>query len=184
MNYDETLAIMGVLKAAYPNYYKGMTKKDAEGIVNLWTAMFADEPAGVVAMAVKAHIAGDSKGFPPHIGAIKEAIAKLMQPEMMTEQEAVALVLEATRNGTYDSEKEFDKLPPVLRRLVGSPAQIKEWAVMEAATVQSVVASNLQRSYREIAKREKEMLTLPSDIRASMEKLAAGKTLSLTEGAR
>lgn len=184
MNYDETLAIMGVLKAAYPNYYKGMTKKDAEGIVELWTAMFAGEPASVVAAAVKAHIASDSKGFPPHIGAIKEAIAKLMQPEMMTEQEAAAIVLRAAANGSYGAQEEFDKLPPVLQRLVGSPSQLKEWAAMEADAVQSVVASNLQRSYREIAKREKEMLLLPSDIRATMEKLAAGKTLSLTEGAR
>lgn len=184
MDRVETLTIMRILKAAYPNYYKDMTKTDAEGVVALWTTMFADEPAGVVAAAVKAHIASDSKGFPPHIGAIKEAIAKLMQPEMMSEQEAVSLILNAARNGKYDSEREFAKLPPLLQRLAGSPAQIKEWAMMEASDVQSVVASNLQRSYREIAKQEQEKLTLPSDVRQAMDRIAAGKTLSLTEGAR
>lgn len=184
MTIEETLAIMSLLKAAYPNYYKDMKRNDAEGVVNLWSAMFADEPAGVVAAAVKAHIASDSKGFPPHIGAIKEGIAKLMQPEMMSEQEAVSLILNAARNGKYDSEREFAKLPPLLQRLAGSPAQIKEWAMMEASDVQSVVASNLQRSYREIAKQEQAKLTLPSDVRQAMDRIAAGKTLSLTEGAR
>ena len=182
MDRVETLEIMRILKAAYPNYYKDMTKADAEGIVDLWATMFADEPVGVVAAAVKAHISSDAKGFPPHIGAIKNAIAKLMQPEMMTEQEAAAIVLRAAANGSYGAEEEFDKLPPVLQRLVGSPSQLKEWAAMEADAVQSVVASNLQRSYREIAQREREMLTLPSDVRQTMEQLAAGKTLQLEAG--
>lgn len=184
MDRVETLAIMRVLKAAYPNYYKDMTKADAESIVDLWSAMFADEPAGVVAAAVKAHISSDSNGFPPHIGAIKNAVAKLTQLEMMTEQEAAAIVLRAAANGNYGAEEEFGRLPPVLQRLVGSPSQLKEWAAMEADAVQSVVASNLQRSYREIVKREREMLTLPSDVLQTMEQLAAGKAMQLTEGAR
>ena len=77
MTQTDTLAILGVLKAAYPNFYKDMRRSEADGIVALWTEMFKDEPAEVVALAVKAHIANDKKGFPPHIGAIKDAIVKI-----------------------------------------------------------------------------------------------------------
>ena len=33
MTQGETLKIMAVLQAAYPNFYRGMTRQDAEGVV-------------------------------------------------------------------------------------------------------------------------------------------------------
>lgn len=183
MTREETLAIMSVLKAAYPNFYKDMKKADAESVVGLWSAMFADDPAEVVAAAVKAHIATDTKGFPPHIGAVKEAITKLTQPQQMTEMEAWGLIKRAVSNGIYGSRAEFEKLPPILQRLVGSPNQLKEWAMMDADVVASVVASNFQRSYKARAASEREFLALPSDIRQTMTRLAGGMTMgALTDG--
>ena len=182
MTREETLAIMGVLKAAYPNYYRDMNRKDSEAVVDLWSTMFSDEPMQLVAMAVKAHIASDTKGFPPHIGAIKEAIGKLMQPDTMTEQEAWALVDKATRNAAYDAEKEFSKLPPLAQKLVGSPNSLRAWALMDADTVSSVVASNFQRSYRAEVAKQKELLSLPSDVREGMQMIAAQNRALLEEG--
>lgn len=177
MTYDETLAIMSVLKAAYPAYYRGMNRKDADAAVSLWAEMFADEPAQVVALAVKSLIATDTKGFPPHIGAVKDSIVKLKQPNEMTEQEAWALVSKATRNSTYNAGEEFDKLPPVVQRIVGTPMQLREWAAMDSDTLQSVVASNFQRSYKARAAKEREFLALPSEIRQLSAQLAAGMAL-------
>lgn len=183
MTREETLAIMSVLKAAYRNFYKDMRRDEAEGIVDLWASMFVDDPAQVVAAAVKAHIATDRKGFPPHIGAIKDAIVKVTAPDEMTELEAWSLVHKAICNGIYGAQKEFDKLPPVIQRLVGSPSQLKEWAMMDADTVASVVSSNFQRSYRARAASEREMLALPSDVRQTMAKLTGGGMLQLGGGA-
>ena len=185
MNREETLAIMGVLKAAYPNYYRDMKRGDAEGIVELWHAMFRDDPAEVVAVAVKAHIASDVKGFPPHIGAIKEAIVKLTKPPELelSEMEAWALVSRAVSNGIYGAQKEFDALPPVVQQVVGSPNQLKEWAMMDADVVGSVVSSNFQRSYKARAAHAKEMLSLPGDVRSMMQQLGGGMAIgALTEG--
>lgn len=174
MTYDETLTIMSVLKAAYPNYYKDMRRSDADAIVALWVEMFKDDPVEIVAVAVKAHIATDKKGFPPHIGAIKEAIVKLNTSDEMTELEAWALVNKATKNSTWNAKEEFEKLPPVIQRLVGSPQQLRDWAAMPADTINSVVASNFQRSYKARAANEREFLALPQDVRQTMELLAAG----------
>lgn len=193
MTFEETLAIMSVLKAAYPNYYKDMKRSEAESIVSLWAEMFKDEPAELVAVAVKAHIANDKKGFPPHIGAIKDAIIKIAQPKEMTEIEAWALVQSACRNAIYGAAEEYKKLPEVLQRLVGSPQQLKEWAMMDADVVHSVVASNFQRSYKVRAASEREVLALPSDVRQVVAQLAAGMTTrelgwnqpaALTEGSQ
>lgn len=174
MTYDETLTIMSVLKAAYPNYYKDMRRSDADAIVALWVEMFKDDPVEIVAVAVKAHIATDKKGFPPHIGAIKEAIVKLNTSDEMTELEAWALVNKATKNSTWNAKEEFDKLPPVIQRLVGSPQQLRDWAQMDSDTINSVVASNFQRSYKARAANEREFLALPQDVRQTMELLASG----------
>lgn len=188
MTYDETLAIMGVLKAAYPSYYKGMSRADAEGVVGLWHTMFEDEPAQVVAAAVKAHIATDEKGFPPHIGAIKSEIVKMTKPPELelSEMEAWALVSRAVSNGIYGAQKEFDALPPVVQQVVGSPNQLKEWAMMDADVVGSVVSSNFQRSYKARAAHAKEIMALPADVRRTMEQIGAGMERKafgrLTEG--
>ena len=174
MNYEETLAIMGVLKAAYPQYYRDMKRNEAESVVSLWAELFKDDPANMVAAAVKAYIASDTKGFPPHIGAIKDAIVKIKAPKSMTEQEAWLMVKNATRNGLYGSVEEFDKLPPICQKLVGCPSQLREWAMMDSDTLNSVVASNFQRSYKVMEKREKERLALPSDVRDIMAQLSGG----------
>lgn len=173
MNRQETLAIMSVLKAAYPNFYKDMGRSDAESIVGLWEEMFKDDPAEVVAMAVKSHIANDRKGYPPHIGAIKDAIVKLhTRSTEMTELEAWGLVRKAIGNSNYEADKEFNKLPANIRRLVGSPNQLREWAMMDSDVVGSVVASNFQRSYKARVESDREYRALPSDVRETMLQLA------------
>lgn len=182
MTREEVLAIMGVLKAAYPAYYRDMKRSEAESVVALWEEMFRDDSAQVVALAVKAHIANDKKGFPPHIGAIKEAIVKITTPEEMTEQEAWTLVSKALRNGLYWAREEFDALPEAVQRVVGSPNQLREWATMDEETVQSVVASNFQRSFRARAASEREYRSLPGDVRKAMQSIADGMKMPELEG--
>lgn len=165
MTYDETLKIFAVLKANYGNFYKNMSRIDAEAQVSLWAEMFEDTPYEVVGMAVKAFIATDVDGYPPNVGRIKQEIRKLSEKEQMTEQEAIAVIMKATRNGLYGAEKEYEKLPAVLKRLVGSPEQLRAWARMPVDELQTVVASNLMRSYKAIAQREEYEKALPSSIK-------------------
>ena len=168
MNRTETLAVMSILKAAYPGYYRDMKRQDAEAVVNLWSEMLADYPANLVAAAVKAHIASDRKGFPPHIGAIIAAICEINRPAELSEGEAWALIAKALRNSGYNSEKEFAALPETIQRLVGHPSQLREWASMDTGTVQSVVQSNFLRAYRARMESEKRLSAMPSEIRAKL----------------
>lgn len=166
MNREETLRIMAVLKASYPSYYKGMSREDANSIVALWAEMFADEPVSLVAAAVKALIASDEKGYPPHIGAVKAHIRKLTNPQEMTEGEAWGLVSRAVRKLDWLApEKQFDKLPPDVRSAVGSPHTLVEWGKMDEDTFGSVAASNFQRAYRARRAASREFEALPQDIK-------------------
>lgn len=182
MTVDETLKIMAVLKASYPSFYRDMTRKDAEGIVNLWAEMFAEDDYRLVAAAVKALIASDSKGFPPVIGQVKEKLRLLTEKKDMTEQEAWGLVAKAVRNGIWGSQEEFDKLPEDIRRIVGDPEQIRSWALMDSDSLHSVVASNFQRAYRVRAAQRKEYAALPADVKAVVAQIAGGGMKMLEDG--
>ncbi len=177
MTREETIKVLAVLKAAYPAFYRGMKADELNGIVNLWASQFEGDDYKTVGAAVQAHIATDTKGYPPHIGAIKEAIRKITQPDEMSEMEAWGYVASALRNSGYNSVTEFDKLPPVVQRIVGSPSQLREWAMMDSDTVQSVVQSNFMRSYRARAQHEREYLALPENVRELMGQLAGSMAM-------
>lgn len=166
MTRQETGIIMDILATAYPRFYAGPDAPDPEKAVALWAEMFAEDDVAVVAAAVKALIATDDKGFPPHIGAVKAKVRQITQPSGMTPQEAWNLVAKAIRNSAYDSREEYDRLPREIQRLVGSPNQLRDWALMDSETVHSVVASNFQRSFAARQKADNDFKALPRDVQA------------------
>ena len=172
MTRQETGIIMDILATAYPRFYAGPDAPDPEKAVALWAEMFAEDDVTIVAAAVKALIATDDKGFPPHIGAVKAKVRQITQPSGMTPQEAWNLVAKAIRNSAYESREEYDKLPKDIQRLVGSPNQLRDWALMDSDTVHSVVASNFQRSFTARQKADNDFKALPRDVQAMIGSVA------------
>ena len=179
MNTVETSLIFAVLEAVYPDFANRLSDEEYKGLIGLWEELF-DEPYEVVSSAVKAFISTDEKGFSPKPGQIKALIRKMYGKEEMSEVEAVNIILKATRNSLYNSVEEFNKLPPRLQQLVGSPMQLREWAVSDSQTINSVIASNLQRSYRTISERQAELNALPESIKQHM-RLAATSNMYLLD---
>ena len=178
MTRQETGVIMDILTAAYPRFYA--KDIDMGSQLNLWSTMFADDDVRLVSAAVKALIATDIKGYPPLIGAVKEQMRKLTSPDEMSEAEAWARIRKAISNSGYEARKEFDKLPAILQKLVGSPSQLHEWSMMDTEVLQSVVASNVQRGFRTMQARESEQMKLPQEVKAAIAGLA--NRYSLTDG--
>ena len=75
MTKKEAVQLLAILKAAYPNSYRGMSKEEAAGTISVWTMQFADLPADIVLMALNKLI-GSSK-FPPSIAEVKSKISSL-----------------------------------------------------------------------------------------------------------
>ena len=174
MTRSETAQLIALMQANYPDEFRTMSDEALHARVNQWAAMFRDDDAEQVKMAVIAHMASDTSRFMPPVGVIKNKLVSMRQGETMTELEAWGHVKAALRNSTYGSAAEFAKLPPVVQRLVGSPNQLREWAMMDSETVDSVVASNFQRSYKVRAKSDREYQALPSSVRGYISQIAAG----------
>ena len=69
----------------------------------------------------------------------------------------------AIANGNYHAEEEFNKLPPLLQRAVGSPDNIRELASTNADTVQSVEKSHFIRSYNLLLESERQRRKMSLD---------------------
>lgn len=177
MDRAETLKIMAVLRGAYPNFYRGISKIEAEDTVNLWLDIFGRHPFKLVIAAVKSFIEADEKGFPPVPGQIAAKIRLLTESELQGESEAWTLVAAAVKNGLYGYREEFEKLPPIIQKIVGMPEQLRDWAMMESGTFHSVVASNFQRAYRTAVMREAELSKLPSDVKRLLKNAASPMAL-------
>ena len=160
MTIEETGVVMRILKANYPNWN---ANKDT---LLLWSQMFSEDPVNVVGAAVKAFIAQDEKGFAPVIGQIKSLILKANNNDM-GEGEAWSLVRNAISNGLYGSITEYQKLPPILQRVVGSPDQLEQWAMITDG-LDTVVQSNVKRAYRQELEKEQFNRSLPSDVKYAL----------------
>ena len=178
MNLDEATAILAILKTAYPNSYKGMDSEDIDDAISLWATMFETDNVKIVTEAVKSFIATDTKGFPPVIGQINAKIALITQPETMSEMEAWQQVCKAI--SIYNATENFAKLSPTLQKIIGSPNQLREWAVMDSETVNSVIQSNFMRSYKAVVAREKEISLLPESTKQMIAGVA--ERMAITDG--
>lgn len=174
MTKKEMAEIIAIMQSNYPDDFRGMSDKAMSGKINLWFMQFRDDDYKEVLAAVMAHIATDTNRFMPPVGVIKAKLVEIRMPDELTPQEAWGLVQKALRNGYYGAQEEFDKLPPVVQKLVGSPNQLREWSQMDTETVSSVVASNFQRSYKVRAAKEREFMALPSAVQQTMTQIAAG----------
>lgn len=172
MTKKETAQILAVLQANYPDYFRDKSDEMREATVNLWHTCFERDPYPVVQAAVMAYIQTSTDRFMPNVGLIREQIRKLTEPEGLSEAEAWGLVKNALRNGLYGYHEEYAKLPPVVQRCLGSENTLREWAMMESDELDSVVASNFQRSYRAISKSEEEWAKLPPGFRDEMKRLS------------
>ena len=177
MTIEETADVMDLLKRFYPAFYARQPDTERLKSADLWAVMFADDDPRLVAAAVKSFIAMDEKGFPPVPGQIKAKLRLIMAHGELSESDAWSMVRKAVRNSGYESQTEFDRLPPPVQKLVGSPNQLREWALMDSETLNSVVASNFLKAYRTQTAREREYNALPPDVQALVAELADAKAM-------
>ena len=155
MTKQETGAILYTMRCAYPAFYSKMSAGDLEGIVNLWTTMFAEDDARLVTDAVKDLIV-THRGFPPEIADVKEKIRELIATVSCepTDEELWAILREAIKDGMYGAEEQFKALPPVLKRYCGSPSKLRDLAQEDSGTIETVVHGQFLKSIPHMRERE------------------------------
>ena len=139
MNREEVVKCLGMLKVNYQSFSRNMSARDAESLIDLWLMSFADEPYLIVSLAI-ADLMKTKKDFAPDIAAITERIRDMKAAAIgePTNDELWLMLKRAASNSTYNSEKEFAKLPPILQQYVGSPGELRSMAMVDADTFETV----------------------------------------------
>lgn len=151
------LVLVTAMKAVYPSE-KFLPDEDA---AKVWYALLCDIDYKTLAAAAQRHMM--TSPYPPTIADLRKNAAP--EIDQMSELAAWALVRQAISNSSYHSEEEYRKLPPLIQKAIGNPANLREMASMDVQTVNSVEQSNFLRVYRATVAREKEMLQLSPSMR-------------------
>ena len=127
MTREETIKVLSILKAAYPNSYKNMSKDEANATITVWAVQFAEIPAEIVMIAVNKLIATST--FPPAISEIKDKIKSLYW-------EIISILLENRTIKTLTNEQESQ-----YRRLLDMVESIRHEPRIEP-TIRELVTEN------------------------------------------
>ena len=166
MTRAETLQMLSLLRASYPAFYSKFQKAELENIANLWAEMFEEEDFSVTKYALKELIATHS-GYPPDIASVKNKIKEIcaIATNEETDEELWQRLKRAIANGIYGSREEFGKLPPVLQRYCGSPATLREMAMIDSDTVNTVNKGQFLRQIKIIREREEYAMRMPENVK-------------------
>lgn len=160
MDRREVATLLATIQAYYPQY----NPPDKTIAVNAWLDMLKEYPKELVEDALRAFISTDTVGFAPSIGQLIGKMNLIQSTGELNEMEAWSLVSKAIRNSGYHSVEEFEKLPDLVQKSVGTPSQLRTWALDQNYNEQ-VVSSNFIKCYRAELNRKREYMSLPQNIR-------------------
>lgn len=167
---SDIATIIGILKTAYPQYYK-----DRNSIIdttNLWYEMFENDDINLIKIAVKNYITNSTSGFPPTIGEIKNELYKLTLGDEKQDIELWNELKSAIRSGIYYSAEIFPTLSKELQIYLKNPMQLKELAMSNADDLETVQKGIFLKQMPIIKQREKEKIMMLPERREMLEKLA------------
>lgn len=179
MTRDKFKILVKAMKAVYSSE-NFIADKDA---FDVWYGLLKDLPYEQANLAIQKYMATEK--FPPTIADIRTKATEIitMAEESMSELQAWALVQKAIRNSGYNSEEEFERLPEACKIAVGTPANLREWALMELDQVATVEQSHFIRNYRTALQRMKEDAKLPENMRMLIADMGKKRASALAEKA-
>lgn len=178
MNKMETIQVITLLAGNYDSIAnKDKTQKDL--MVATWLECLGDLDYKLVLQAVKKSIINSP--YPPTIHEIRKNAIEMINPT--TNKTAIEAWNEAVgmmSNGIYMTEEQFNRASPEVKKFFGNVKQVKELAMLDSDTVNTVTKGQFLKQYDVLVQREKEERMLPE----AMKDLIGGlvNKFSLSEG--
>lgn len=160
MTLEDTKTILLKIACQYPTF----KPNKLDFIARAWLDDIVEFSYEEVLASLKMYNATNTTGFAPSISQIINGIHRLKMPaSQMSEGEAWDMVYRALSNSAYHAGEEFEKLPPVVQKAIGSSTMLRSWAMTDVAEI-GVVQSNFMRSFRSVNKREFESASRPRSV--------------------
>jgi len=154
MNRNEAGVLVKMIANFYQHEYAKVSQEQMKFIVDMWALTCDQYTLDQVMAAFKHYVSIDVTGFAPKPGQVTQYITLADDMKQLSEGEAWSMVLRAASNAIYAADEEFEKLPELVQRAVGSSHVLREIA-MEDTSNNSVTESHFKRSYRQLAEQER-----------------------------
>ena len=148
MTREETKELLMMIKAIYPNF--SIKPEEMTATINAWHLMLSEYPIEGINGALQIYVKTNNSGFAPSVSQIIGCMHKPVEMDRLTEGEAWFLVKKAIADSGYNAKERFDELPTDVKRAVGGVEMLRTWGMMDSEEVNSVVASNFQRTYKAV----------------------------------
>ena len=162
MTRDEMKILAKAMKAVYPQM---MPDRDA---FDVWYELLKDLDYRQASAALQRHM--QTSKYPPTIADIRQAVTA--PKEEMPELEAWALARKAIRCDPDSAKEQFDRLPELVQKTIGTPAALTEGGQLPSETVGSVIQSQFLRGYRAQAERQRTDAAIAPKVRKLIEDTA------------
>lgn len=163
MTRAEFSVILAKISRFYPKFYEG---QDASKVAEDWYTEggFEHIAFGQVERAVRAYC--NTAKFPPTLADIKAQMVESYLQDKPTAMQAFQRISSAVKKSTdrENAVKQYNELPPILRKLVNDPSVLRDWNQVSAESFQTVVMSAIRESYRELTSREAKYYAFPEDL--------------------
>ena len=175
MTAQEASGFLSKLALAYPAQYARLGAAELKGQIELWSGTMEGYSLEQAVVGLQVFLRGDTKGFAPVPGQVIDCIERVQRPaeDGYTNTECAALIRRALSNAAYHAEEEFERLPEICRRAVGTPHNLVEWSQLDTREVETVVMSQVIRALESTRIQMREDAKLPPSVREAL--LVAGK---------
>ena len=165
--------MLTILKTAYPRFYSKVTKSEAENTINLWYAMFKDEEAYIVTMAIY-NLIKKHKDFPPEPAHVQEEIDNIIAVSTgePMDTELWNIYKNAVARGVHRDRAKYDQLPELIKIWTGSPATMYEHGMTDEKDFISFVRTQFMKEIPIIRARERDRKRLPDSIKGYINLIA------------
>jgi len=168
MNKMETIQVITLLAGNYDSIAnKDKTQKDL--MVATWLECLGDLDYKLVLQAVKKSIINSP--YPPTIHEIRKNAIEMVNPT--TKKTAIEAWDEALRmisGGLYMTQEQFERYSPEVRRFFGSVNQVRQLAMLDSDTINSVTKGQFLKQYDVLVQRDREEKMIPE----AMQQLIGG----------
>ena len=174
MNYDETVAIMGILKTAYPEYYRGMKRAEADKTVALWAELLEPYPAEACAVAVKRLIS--ESPYAPKISDVINRVKELRSTDSAAE--AWNVFAKAAARASVVTPEEFKALPVEVQIFCGDLRGLIVFGMTAEETFNTVTRGQFLKAFDGLKRRRETLELMPPGIKS----LVIAEPKALTAG--
>lgn len=160
---EETKKLLLSISTTYPNF----KIENLSFTIDTWQVFLEPYNYNEIQASLMTYISSSNSSFAPSVSQLISGTRTVTGQEVQyeNEEEAWSLVYKAICKSTYYSVEEFNKLPALCQKAIGSPDNLRELAQADIGALQSVEKSLFVKTYRTELARQQQHDLIPLSVK-------------------